>query len=496
MERYTLQFPDTVMPDGFAPVSVSLKSCVNPTAELTPGGVCTALLEVTARAGDGFSLPAGTELTLCRGAEKLGVFIAQKPQKRGGLWHISAYDRLSLLDMELGQWLYELPGWPYTLQDLAELVLEKCGITAVNALPMHGAVPVAAFAASGITGRKLLQWICQAAGCFCRADPEGRLEYGWFTPTDTVIAPTGERFYYADGFTCADYPVTPVQKVQLQLTDTDVGAVYPDDPAMTNAMVITGNYLLTTADASYLEQIAQNLYGRMKDITYTPCKVVTVPVIRPGDIFTVTDTAGVSHTVYAMTCAEKDGVLTVESTGAYRRDSAEAVNTARYEAITGRVLELQADVEGLRMENRQAQGDFSRLTLQVEGIETQVSRQGSDAQNLQQQLTVLSQNAGELSVQVQTITDQGVGSVTTSTGYTFDENGLRIAKSGQEMENLLDNTGMYVTRGDETILQANAAGVQAVDVTVRNYLVIGSHARFEDYTDGSDTSRTACFFLE
>ena len=48
MERYTLQFPDTVMPDGFAPVSVSLKSCVNPTAELTPGGVCTALLEVTA----------------------------------------------------------------------------------------------------------------------------------------------------------------------------------------------------------------------------------------------------------------------------------------------------------------------------------------------------------------------------------------------------------------------------------------------------------------
>ena len=99
-------------------------------------------------------------------------------------------------------------------------------------------------------------------------------------------------------------------------------------------------------------------------------------------------------------------------------------------------------------------------------------------------------------MQVQTIIDQGVGSVTTSTGYTFDENGLRIAKSGQEMENLLDNTGMYVTRGDETILQANAAGVQAVDVTVRNYLVIGSHARFEDYTDGSDTSRTACFFLE
>ena len=59
------------------------------------------------------------------------------------------------------------------------------------------------------------------------------------------------------------------------------------------------------------------------------------------------------------------------------------------------------------------------------------------------------------------------------------------------MENLLDNTGMYVRRSGEVILQANAAGVQATDVVVRNYLVVGTHARFEDYPVG----RTACFYL-
>ena len=76
-------------------------------------------------------------------------------------------------------------------------------------------------------------------------------------------------------------------------------------------------------------------------------------------------------------------------------------------------------------------------------------------------------------------------------GYTFDDEGLHIAKSGEQMENRLDNTGMYVTRAEETILQANDAGVVATDVKVRNYLIVGTHARFEDYPE----QRTACFWL-
>ena len=59
------------------------------------------------------------------------------------------------------------------------------------------------------------------------------------------------------------------------------------------------------------------------------------------------------------------------------------------------------------------------------------------------------------------------------------------------MENLLDHTGMYVRRNGEVLLQANNQGVQTRDVTVRNYLIVGENARFEDY--GSD--RTACYYI-
>ena len=90
-------------------------------------------------------------------------------------------------------------------------------------------------------------------------------------------------------------------------------------------------------------------------------------------------------------------------------------------------------------------------------------------------------------------------SVTTSTGYTFNADGLTIRKSDEEMENHLDNTGMHVRRytGDdpENILIADKDGVNALNITVRKYLIIGSNSRFEDYSNGTDSNRTGCFYI-
>jgi hypothetical protein len=100
--------------------------------------------------------------------------------------------------------------------------------------------------------------------------------------------------------------------------------------------------------------------------------------------------------------------------------------------------------------------------------------------------------------------DLTITEVTTTTGYTFNADGLTIRKSDQEILNKLDNTGMYVKRsrggeGDEEVfddvLTANADGVNAINLTARQYLTIGTHSRFEDYSNGTDTKRTACFFV-
>lgn len=103
--------------------------------------------------------------------------------------------------------------------------------------------------------------------------------------------------------------------------------------------------------------------------------------------------------------------------------------------------------------------------------------------------------ADGLTIEVQNLQQGSVSSVTTRTGYTFNDEGLRIQKAGEEMENKLDNTGMYVVRSGEPMLTANNEGVLATDVTIRNFLNMGENSRFEDYSDGTDSARTGCFAM-
>lgn len=128
-------------------------------------------------------------------------------------------------------------------------------------------------------------------------------------------------------------------------------------------------------------------------------------------------------------------------------------------------------------------------------IMLEVDKTKEDADGIKEQIAQINVNAENVGIRVSKIETDGVDKVKTSIGYTLSDDGLHIQKSGEEIDNSIDNTGMYVKRGDDVMLQANKDGVIATDVTVRNYLIIGSHARFEDYSDGTNGNRTACFYI-
>ena len=83
------------------------------------------------------------------------------------------------------------------------------------------------------------------------------------------------------------------------------------------------------------------------------------------------------------------------------------------------------------------------------------------------------------------------GASVKETGYTFDKGGLNIHKDGEEMHNTLNNNGMYVRKNNTDVLVADKDGVNAINLTARQYLIVGNNARFEDFSN----SRTACFYI-
>ena len=99
--------------------------------------------------------------------------------------------------------------------------------------------------------------------------------------------------------------------------------------------------------------------------------------------------------------------------------------------------------------------------------------------------------ADDVSIQIQKELETGVETVTTRTGFTFDDEGLKIDKSDSEMSTMITEDGMTVYRNDEAVLVANNVGVDAKNLHATTYLWIGKNSRFEDYDD----VRTGCFWV-
>jgi hypothetical protein len=106
---------------------------------------------------------------------------------------------------------------------------------------------------------------------------------------------------------------------------------------------------------------------------------------------------------------------------------------------------------------------------------------------------------GGLSIRISTLENTEVTEITTTTGFTFNSEGLTIYESGKDIENKLYNEGMQVSRvsGSEKtpILIADVDGVSALNLHSRQFLIIGDTSRFEDFNNGTDEKRTACFHI-
>lgn len=478
-----------VLPDGTelhsgvdaenAVQSATITECVNEGQELTLGSTCASALEAKIYAPNGaLQIAAGDELTVYKEDDEgfrylIGEFTTEKPTyPSANTMSLAAYDRVSWLDKDLTGWLESLTEWPYRLYDFAVMVCNACGLELANETIPNGDYEITQFSGQGVTGRQLMRWVGQAAGRFCRANADGEIELAWYTDSGVEITPGGDRYYYQNGLSFEEYDVKPIEKVQIRLTEDDVGAVWPQETGEKNTYVITGNYLLTTQSTESLYPIAQALYEQLKDITYRPSKI-SLPAsfdIRAGNTVQITDRNGKNFTSYVMTKTQSGQRDTLECTGSYSRDSVSVVNQESYKALAAKMLELKKTAEGI----------LSRVS--------QVEKNGSDTST---SLTELKQTADSLSVSVQDIQENGTTKVTTTTGFTFDEEGMTVSKSEAELQTKITENGMKVSRGTTDMLIANEKGVEAKNLDASTYLIIGGRSRFENYGD----NRTGCFWI-
>ena len=366
-------------------LSLTCTETVSKTTDLCPGAACSNKLEITIWVEPGTDLPitSGTRLTHYRetsGHRTLaGTYWAVKPTSQTrNTYKVYAYDAVSRLDSVQSTWLRSIQDqFPMTLWKFAGLVAQRCGVTiANNSLPRNGTYLVQAFYADNLTGRQLLAWVAEASCTFLRATSDGKIEFAWYTnySTSQSIGPT---VYIRDGLSHDKFQTAPVAKVQIRQSDDDVGVLYPSDESGSNALVIQGNLLLTSATAEALKPVAQAIFETMQGVTYTPLKVTVpadFPLPAPGNIVSVTDARGNVLSSYIMTRKISGQQVTLESTGNATRDGTAAVNEQSYKNLTGKMLEIKTSVDGLEVKASDLTGKYTDLKSTVDGLSSEVKK--------------------------------------------------------------------------------------------------------------------------
>lgn len=202
---------------------------------------------------------------------------------------------------------------------------------------------------------------------------------------------------------------------------------------------------------------------------------------------------------------EYNGALKEETEWSYVEDDSDTESnpTSLSDALRqtyARVDKANKQIEMVVSKTESNAEKISQLVLDTESINASVSKTqemmnesmeatNADIQTLTNKVEA-TMSAEDVRIEIQKGLATGTDKVITSTGFTFNEEGLTVSKSGSEMETTITEDGMIVYKDDEAVLTANNKGVQAIDLHATTYLIIGSYSRLEDFG-----GRTGCFWI-
>ena len=142
---------------------------------------------------------------------------------------------------------------------------------------------------------------------------------------------------------------------------------------------------------------------------------------------------------------------------------------------------------------------INAIQITTEGINSSVSRLEEKANAADESLSSLKQQVEmqltetDVAIKVREEIANGVETVTTGKGYTFNNEGLTIEDINENNNNIkttVSNNGMVVFSNNDEVLKANDEGVKAVDLHATTFLIIGNTSRLEDFG-----GKTACFWI-
>lgn len=416
---------------------------------------------------------------------------------------ITAYDNISTQGTVLTFADLALEA-PYTVEDVAIAI--ATAITPVGVINKRGVAPsFDGFALSYSAGanydgaeslRDILEDIAEVTNSYCYINHENKLTFKYLNSNSTV-----------------DYTISRSQEITIssstnrrltgvasttQLSD-NVGA--ETEQTGTTQYIYDNGFLTLRTD---IDTILTDMIADLRGFTINQFDLSWSgnPAVEIGDLIQFVGKDGNNYkSIVVDDVISYSGALSQKTQWKYPEIENTMLNSADLgEALLrtyARVNKADREITLLVSSVDDIEENISQIQLDVTGINQSVSETREDVDELTQQVVTIQDRVNtqvtpdDVKFIIENTRIDEASSVTTATGFTFNENGLTISKNTSDLETTIDEDGMTISKQGSVQLTVDNVGVSAVNLKADTYLIIGKYSRFEDYQN----SRTGCFWL-
>lgn len=302
---------------------------------------------------------------------------------------VTAYDAMyDIINADVKAW-YDGLTFPMTLKAFRDsffkyLGIEQEEITLVNdsmtvnkTLVASSSDDSAVTAEATISGKTIIEAICEINGAFGNMNRSGKFEYVILKKIISTLYPAEDLYPRDDlfpsdsnsesmtghyiSFDYEDFQSKAITQLEIRADDNTAGAIVGKAG---NTYVISGNFLVSDKTGAELEQIANNVLPIMAQAAYTPIKLCTTvgnPCLELGDPIRFNTSREIVETY----------LLQRTLTGVQsKRDSIMAQGTPTHTAKTNSIRET---LEGVQRRTSKLEHNADHLLTQYEDFEENTS---------------------------------------------------------------------------------------------------------------------------
>ena len=308
---------------------------------LTIGGVTAAMVTLTinqevAWRDKTIVVSVGAEVDGTTQYVPLGTFAVTDCKQAEGTTTITAYDAAYYA---LGGTYTPTVSSGATVAAVLSDVAAQCGLTLAT-LPAAASTTNVVGDLTGKTCRDMVGYLAALVGCNALIDRDGKLALRWFADSGQSYSPSD---YYNAGLSIDGTSTLACIRAEVETTTTDADG---NTSVTTNAYTAGGTGVGISIQNPYMTQVILDaVWASIGGLDYTvgSCDIFHGLLIEPGDLVTITDKAGVAHTLAVMSLNMTiDGgcKTTLRATGESTTDASAAMQGS----LGGKVSQLVVDL--------------------------------------------------------------------------------------------------------------------------------------------------------